>query len=356
MKKSKHFRKDVILARVIFAILCIIIIVLIWMGVSALMGKMQGDEEPSTENKQTENLYIPQVEQTQADTEEETEPEPEIVYYAKAKANVRMRQEPNTNCAVLANVPVGTKMDMLEEADGWYKVLYNGQEGYIRADYIEVIEEMVYPRRSGGIIMLDPGHQAQADMTKEPNGPDSMEMKARVTGGTKGTATDAYEYELALEIAFLLRDELEDRGYTVLLTRETHEVNLSNMERAQIANDSGADIVVRIHANGDSNSSSKGAETLAPSAENVYVGTLAEESQRLSRCIIDAYCDSTGMRNRGVKLRDDMTGMNWSKIPVTIIELGFMSNPTDDKNMQEDAYQKKMAQGIADGIDDYFSQ
>ena len=144
MKRSKHFRKDVILARVIFAILCIVIIVLIWMGVSALMDKVKEDESQETESQQTEIYDIPQFE----DTEDVTEPEDvadEVAYYAKTTASVRMRKEPNTNCEVLITVPAGTKTDIVEEVDGWYKFSYNGLEGYIRADYIEVVEEIVSP-------------------------------------------------------------------------------------------------------------------------------------------------------------------------------------------------------------------
>lgn len=142
MKRSKHFRKDVILARVIFAILCIVVIALIWMGISTLMNKGKEDEPQETESQQTEIYDISQIEDVEIVTEIETE---EVVYYAKTTAYVRMRKEPNTNCDVLASVPAGTKTDMLEETDGWYKVSYNGLEGYIRADYVEIIEETVSP-------------------------------------------------------------------------------------------------------------------------------------------------------------------------------------------------------------------
>ncbi|MBR4027882.1 MAG: N-acetylmuramoyl-L-alanine amidase, partial [Lachnospiraceae bacterium] len=126
-------------------------------------------------------------------------------------------------------------------------------------------------------------------------------------------------------------------------------------ERAEMATEVGADITVRIHGNGDDNSSVNGALTMAPSTSNPYVSELAAESQALSKCIIDAYCNATGMKNRGVMITDTMTGINWCTMPVTIVELGFMSNPTDDTNMQDDAYQVKMVNGIANGIDAYFA-
>jgi len=141
MRKSKHFRKDVILARVIFAILCIAIIVLISMGVSALKKAANNGDAEETE-PQTQQYEIPEFE----DTEEETETEEvieEIVVYAKTTAKVNMREEPNTNCAILASVPAATKTLLVEEVDGWYKVVYNEKEGYIRADYIELVEEVV---------------------------------------------------------------------------------------------------------------------------------------------------------------------------------------------------------------------
>lgn len=140
MKKSKHFRKDVIMARIIFAVLCILICVLIWMGIKALIGSNNEKEPPETETQtETETFYIPPVEETESQTEEIVE----TIRYAKTTAQVRMRKEPNTTCEVILSVPANTKTDLIEEADGWYKVSYNGREGYIRADYIEVVEETV---------------------------------------------------------------------------------------------------------------------------------------------------------------------------------------------------------------------
>ncbi len=210
------------------------------------------------------------------------------------------------------------------------------------------------PVTGGHVVVIDPGHQKKGDSTQEPNGPDSSVMKARVAGGTSGRTTGVPEYELTLDISLKLRDELEARGYTVYMTRETHDVNISNMERALYASSVGAEIAVRIHANGSEDTSVSGALALAPSSENPYVSYLASESQSLSKCILDAYCDATGMGNKGVVSSDTMTGINWSTVPVTILEMGFMTNPADDTNMQDAEYQQKMVQGIADGIDTYF--
>lgn len=162
------------------------------------------------------------------------------------------------------------------------------------------------------------------------------------------------EYELTLAVGLQLKTELLNRGYTVYMTRESHDVNISNMERAQYAGNVGADIAVRLPGNGVDNSSVNGALALAPSTSNPYISSLAGESQRLSRCVLNAYCNATGLKNRGVSGNDAMSGINWSSVPVTILEMGFMTNPSDDRNMQDPAFQQRMVQGIADGIDDYF--
>ena len=204
------------------------------------------------------------------------------------------------------------------------------------------------------VVVIDPGHQGQGDSTTELNGPGSSTMKARVAGGTHGTTTGVYEYQLTLAISQQLQAELEKRGYTVYLTRTSHDVNISNMERAQYATNVGGEIAVRIHANGVDNASVSGAMALAPSSANPYIAYLADSSWNLSKCILDAYCAATGMRNQGVSTSDTMTGINWSTVPVTILEMGYMTNPTDDVNMEDPAYQARMVQGIADGIDAYF--
>ena len=210
-------------------------------------------------------------------------------------------------------------------------------------------------KKEGKIVCLDPGHQGpDVDMSaSEPNAPGSDVMKRKATEGATGSYTGVGEYQLNLDIALLVRDGLEAKGYQVIMTREDNDKAISNAERAQLANDSGAAISVRLHADSADSSDVSGAHVLIGSEDNPYVGDLYSESYKLGNSVLDAYCKSTGMRNRGIVTDDSMTGINWSKVPVIILEMGFMSNKEDDTNMQDKEYQQKMADGIVEGIDNY---
>jgi N-acetylmuramoyl-L-alanine amidase len=204
------------------------------------------------------------------------------------------------------------------------------------------------------VICIDPGHQRSGNNSLEPIGPGASTKKPKVASGTKGRYTGVYEYELTLNIALKLRTELEKRGYKVYLTRETNDVDISIVERAKYANESGASVCIRLHADGLENSNASGASVLYPGTTNPYVSNLSELSKELSSCIISEYCSQTGLSNRGTVVRNDLTGTNWSKIPVALIEMGFMTNHSDDINMQNPAFQAKMVSGIANGIDKFF--
>ena len=209
---------------------------------------------------------------------------------------------------------------------------------------------------NGHIVGIDPGHQSEnIDMSAtEPNGPGSSTMKAKASTGTSGSFSGLPEYQLNLNVSLLLRDILEQRGYQVVMTRTDNDTAISNKERAELVASKGAEICVRIHANGDDSSGVSGALTMCPSQQNPYVSDLYDSSNRLSRCIIDSYCAATGFQNRGIIYTDSMTGINWSTIPVTIVEMGFMTNQNDDLKMADSSFQQTMAEGIANGVDAYF--
>ncbi len=204
------------------------------------------------------------------------------------------------------------------------------------------------------IIAVDAGHQSKGNNEKEPIGPGSKITKPKVSSGTQGISSGVAEYELNLVIAQKVETELIRRGYEVFMIRDTHNVNLSNKKRAEMANESGADLFIHIHADSSTSSDANGTSTLYPSKDNPYVSDLSEDSYALSNSIVDAICEKTGSKNRGAIARDDMSGINWCSLPVSIIEMGFMSNKKEDKLMQTEDYQDKIVEGICDGIDKYY--
>lgn len=206
------------------------------------------------------------------------------------------------------------------------------------------------------LIAIDAGHQGKGNFGQEPIGPGASQTKTKVAGGTRGTSTGVPEYELTLDISLQLRDELETRGYKVLMIRETNDVDITNAERAQIANEADADAYIRVHANGADSASANGAMTICQTPSNPYNSEYYEDSKRLSELVLDAYTEATGIRKQYVQETDTMTGINWCTVPVTIIELGFMTNPEEDRKMQDDEFQKLMVQGLADGIEAYIEE
>lgn len=240
-------------------------------------------------------------------------------------------------------------------ANGLKGAMFVGWQTINKKQYYFDPNGVYIPGKKKITVAVDAGHQLKGNSSLEPIGPGASEQKPKVSSGTYGQWSGLNEYELNLTVARKLQTELENRGYNVYMIRTTHNVNISNSQRAKNAADAGADILIRIHANSDSSSSVSGALTIAPTSSNPYMTkTNISQSRLLSQKVLDAFCRATGAKKRSIWYTDTMSGINWSTIPVTIVEMGFMSNRQDDLNMANASYQNKMVKGMADGIDDYF--
>jgi N-acetylmuramoyl-L-alanine amidase len=205
---------------------------------------------------------------------------------------------------------------------------------------------------TGKVICIDPGHQTKANLSTEPIGPGSTTMKEKVRGGATGVSSGTPEHKITLQIGLKLRALLERAGYTVVMTRETNDVDISNAERAKMANQANANLFVRIHCDGSDNSSTNGISTLYPT-KNQWTGAIYDRSLRAAQLIQSEVIKATGRKDNGVVARGDMTGFNWSQVPVILVEGGFLSNPEEDRLLNTDEFQQKLAQGMYNGIVKY---
>ena len=200
-------------------------------------------------------------------------------------------------------------------------------------------------------IGIDPGHQAHSNSAQEPVSPGSKETKAKVSSGTQGVKTRVPEYEVNLQVALLLKDALEAQGATVYMTRDTNDVDISNVERAEMMNELGVDVVLRLHCNGSTNQSTSGIGLYVKSS-----GEGAEESYAISEVLIAAMGEATGANTESVHVRDTYSGLNWSTVPSILVEMGYMSNPDEDEKLCSPEYQSELVHGMVGGLITYFSE
>ena len=206
------------------------------------------------------------------------------------------------------------------------------------------------------IVVIDAAHQLRNNNETELIGPGASQTEKKVNSGAEGVATYTPEYQFNLDMALLLRTELEKRGYGVYMVREENDVMISNAERALIANNQG-EIVIHLHGNSDDRSNIKGIMAFCPSEGNAFISSdLRNDCYKLCGDILTELEASTGAKNWGTILIDTFPELNWTKIPAARVEVGYLSNPEEDRLLQTAEYREKIIKGLADGIDRYFGE
>lgn len=200
------------------------------------------------------------------------------------------------------------------------------------------------------VIVIDPGHGNKANPDKEPIAPGSSEMKIKDGGGATGVATGTPEYVVNRRVALKLEALLKAKGFTVIMTKTKDSENPGNVDRAEVGNKNNASLVIRIHADSCDNHNVSGATMLVPGAVNSNTKSIYSESKRCGELIMSTLTKEVGMNNRGISERTDLTGFNWSTVPVVLVEMGFLSNPSEDKLLCDDKYEDKIAAALSDGI------
>jgi N-acetylmuramoyl-L-alanine amidase len=200
------------------------------------------------------------------------------------------------------------------------------------------------------VVVVDPGHDLRANGQTEPIGPGSSTRKIKDGGGTHGVASGLREADLNLKVGLRLRSLLQNAGVNVVLTRtRTSGTSMGNIARAKIANRAGAALFLRIHADGSTDPAARGTHTLYPALRRGWTDDVYAESKRAARIVQADLRSALGFPDRGLQERADFTGFNWADVPVILVEMGFMTNPTEDRLLATAAYQRRAALGLCRG-------
>lgn len=208
-------------------------------------------------------------------------------------------------------------------------------------------------------VCIDPGHQEVPDFDKELISPDFRAMKLKCSPRTFGLRSRILEYEIVLQIDLTTEEELKKKGREVLLTRRSNKVNLSNIERAQIANFREVDLCIKIHSNGVRGSLryiifwKRGVMALIPSPNGI-ISRIYKPRKVVAQILHNRLLHLTKFPDLGIVPRNYLAGFSWLSVPVILLDLGYLTNPVDEAYPIDRSFQKKLAVTIAGGAIDAY--
>jgi N-acetylmuramoyl-L-alanine amidase len=206
------------------------------------------------------------------------------------------------------------------------------------------------PGADPAVVVIDPGHDLRANPETEPIGPGSATRKIKDGGGTRGVVSGIREADLALDVSLRLRGLLRRAGVRVVMTRtRTASTSMGNIARAHIANRAKAALFLRVHADGHASRDVRGTHTLVPALRSGWTADVYHPSRRAAGLVQTELVRALGFPDRGISERSDFTGFNWADVPVILVELGFMTNPVEDRQLARVDVKDRAALGLCRG-------
>jgi N-acetylmuramoyl-L-alanine amidase len=142
----------------------------------------------------------------------------------------------------------------------------------------------------------------------------------------------------------------------VAMTRDGVGYRGGNRERARFCNERDAVLMIRIHADGSTDSSVRGISTLVPALRPGWTDDIYGPSLRAGQLLQRELVASTEARDLGVVERSDLTGFNWADVPAVLVETGFMSNRSESVLLRSAAYQEKVASALVRATQRFLSR
>ncbi len=223
----------------------------------------------------------------------------------------------------------GDEVTLLEDDSLYAKIeTKSGQKGYVWGDCIGMQAESAQTGQQFQAVVIDVEVLQEEQTTQET---------------------------ISFNTARNLEKKLKERGYTVVMGKRAMEDTVSNAKIAELANQIQADVVVRICTEYNTDPEVCGAAAYCCPRDSSYpASAFADVSQKLGKKILKYYTKATGFTSAGVLESDAFAGIRRSKIPVIVLNMGYLSNDRENSKMSGQKFQAKMAKGIADGLDAYF--
>lgn len=247
-----------------------------------------------------------------------------------------LRQEASTSADIVHRANAGETYPILEEEGDWYKISAGGDKTAYVANWVVSLNDssqkavaakkIVAERKKGTLkgltIVIDPGHGGNDHGTT----------------GTRGTD----EKDITLKTAELLKSKLRSAGADVIMTRESDEY-VDLRKRVSVGHQVEADAFISLHYDATENSSVSGVTTYY----------LNSNQQELAQYVHDNLSKKVSLRDRGVQPGNYLV-LRENRQKAILIELGFLSNPSEERSITTDYYREQATLGIYEGILDYF--